>query len=129
MKCVRPMVMLCLLMVGCQDARVVPDAISNRPGDAARLDEQRTDGGSAMKTAASVEDGQPLKDEEISASIRQQMMNSEMARNLQEVKIVTQDGKVILRGVVKTVEEKQQVEVIAENIAGTGNVANWLEVE
>lgn len=82
-----------------------------------------------MKTAASVEDGQPLKDEEISASIRQQMMNSEMARNLQEVKIVTQDGKVILRGVVKTVEEKQQVEVIAENIAGTGNVANWLEVE
>jgi hyperosmotically inducible protein len=45
------------------------------------------------------------------------------------VKIITQDGKVTLRGPVKTDEEKQKTEDIAKELAGADNVDSELEVE
>jgi osmotically-inducible protein OsmY len=47
----------------------------------------------------------------------------------QNVKIITQDGKVALRGPVKSEDEKRQIEEIALRIAGDGNVINEIEVE
>ena len=68
-------------------------------------------------------------DDEITSKIVSRMTDSKMAKNLENVKIQTQDGKVALRGLVKTAEEKQRVEEIAYEVAGTGNVHNYLEVE
>lgn len=68
-------------------------------------------------------------DDDISSNIRQQMMKSHMAANIQNVKITTQDGMVTLKGLVKTAEEKQKVEQIAQGVAGTDKVDSWLEVE
>lgn len=44
------------------------------------------------------------------------------------VKIITQDGKVTLRGPVRSEEEKARIEAKAVAVAGPGNVTNQLEV-
>jgi osmotically-inducible protein OsmY len=52
-----------------------------------------------------------------------------MSVNAQNVKIMTQDGKVTLRGPVKSDDEKKKIEDIALAVAGVGKVDNQLEVE
>jgi hyperosmotically inducible protein len=47
----------------------------------------------------------------------------------QNVKIITQDGKVTLRGPVKSADEKTQIEKLAHEVAGAANVDNQLEVQ
>src|SRR5689334_1785946 len=58
-------------------------------------------------------------DIDITANIRKQVVATEMSVNGQNVKIITQDGKVTLRGPVKSSEEKQKIESIASSVAGT----------
>jgi osmotically-inducible protein OsmY len=45
------------------------------------------------------------------------------------VKIITQDGKVTLRGPVNSAEEKAQIEEMAVAVAGKDHVDNQLEVK
>jgi len=68
-------------------------------------------------------------DIDITANIRKQVVATEMSVNAQNVKIITQDGKVTLRGPVKSAEEKQKIESIALSVAGADKVDNQLEVE
>jgi len=44
------------------------------------------------------------------------------------IKIIAQDGKVTLRGPVRSVEEKSSLEAKAATVAGQENVTNQLEV-
>jgi hyperosmotically inducible periplasmic protein len=44
------------------------------------------------------------------------------------VKIITQDGKVTLRGPVRSEDEKSNIEAKAVTVAGQGNVTNQLEI-
>lgn len=69
------------------------------------------------------------KDVDITAKIRKRVVDTEMSVNAQNVKIITQDGKVTLRGPVKSVDEKTQIEKLAQEVAGTENVDNQLEVQ
>lgn len=64
----------------------------------------------------------------ITANIRQQVVATEMSVAAQNVKIITQDGKVTLRGPVKTAEEKQRIEEMARSVAGADKVESFLEV-
>jgi hyperosmotically inducible periplasmic protein len=68
-------------------------------------------------------------DVDITAKIRQQVVDTEMSVNAQNVKIMTQDGRVTLRGPVKSDEEKKKIEQIASSVAGADKVASHLEVE
>lgn len=68
-------------------------------------------------------------DDDITSNIQKQMVDSKMSANLQNVKVSTRDGKVTLNGLVKTIEEKQAVENIAQSVAGDGNVWSKLEVD
>ena len=52
--------------------------------------------------------------------------HSVLARN---VKIVTQDGVVTLRGVVRSEAEKTDIETRARSVAGVKNVNNQLEIK
>jgi osmotically-inducible protein OsmY len=52
-----------------------------------------------------------------------------MSTDAHNVKIITQNGKVTLRGPVKSEDEKRQIEEIAVRFAGDGNVVNEIEVE
>ena len=51
-----------------------------------------------------------------------------MSVNARNVKIITADGKVTLRGPVNTQEEKDAIDGIAKNVAGKDNVDNQIEV-
>ena len=65
----------------------------------------------------------------ITASIRKSVVDTNMSTNAQNVKIITQDGNVTLRGPVKTQEEKKRIEEIARNVAGVKAVDSQLEVD
>ncbi len=65
----------------------------------------------------------------ITAGIRKSVVDTKMSVNAQNVKIITQDGVVTLRGPVKTQEEKDRIEEIARNVAGVKTVDSQLEVE
>lgn len=51
-----------------------------------------------------------------------------LSNNAKNIKIITIDGKVTLRGVVNSEEEKKAIENIVRNIANIANVDNQLEV-
>ena len=63
------------------------------------------------------------------ADIRKQIVDSKMSVDAHNVKVITQDGKVTLRGPVKTAAEKTKIEEIARAVAGGNNVDNQLEVK
>jgi hyperosmotically inducible periplasmic protein len=71
---------------------------------------------------------QNQEDIDITADIRRQVVDSEMSVNAQNVKIVTQDGNVTLRGPVETDDERRKIETIAREVAGDTKVDNQLEV-
>lgn len=65
----------------------------------------------------------------ITADIRKRVVATKLSTNAHNVKVITQDGKVTLRGPVKSDDEMKQVEEIARAVAGEGNVVSELEVE
>lgn len=69
------------------------------------------------------------RDIDVTANIRKRVVGTQMSVNAQNVKIITQDGKVTLRGPVQSADEKLQVEKLAQEVAGPGNVVSQLEVQ
>jgi len=65
----------------------------------------------------------------ITAAVRQRILKEDVSVNARNVKIITQDGAVTLRGPVKTQAEKDLVEKIAKEVAGDSKVDNQIEVE
>jgi hyperosmotically inducible protein len=68
-------------------------------------------------------------DVKTTADIRRRIVDKQFSINAQNAKIITQDGKVTLRGPVKSQEEKDALGAIATDIAGAGNVDNQLDVQ
>jgi hyperosmotically inducible protein len=54
--------------------------------------------------------------------------DASLSTNAHNIKIITQDGKVTLRGPVRSEEEKSNLEAKAVSVAGKENVTNQLEV-
>lgn len=75
-----------------------------------------------------VSQSQSDADIKLTANIRQKVTDTKLSVNAQNIKIITQNGQVTLRGPVNSVEEKQQLETIANGIAGADNVDSQLEV-
>jgi len=69
------------------------------------------------------------EDIDITATIRKQLVATKMSVNAHNVKITTQNGRVTLRGPVADLDEKNRIVVIANEVAGQGNVENELEVQ
>jgi hyperosmotically inducible periplasmic protein len=46
----------------------------------------------------------------------------------QNIKIISQDGKVTLRGPVRSVDDKKSIQAKAVAVAGKGNVTNLLKI-
>jgi hyperosmotically inducible protein len=61
----------------------------------------------------------------IRASLNSDKSLSTYAHN---IKIISQDGKVTLRGPVRSEDEKAAIEAKATELAGSGNVTNLLEL-
>jgi hyperosmotically inducible periplasmic protein len=69
-------------------------------------------------------------DRTITAEIRKQITDDDaLSVNAKNVKVITQDGVVTLRGPVKNAQEKTTVAGIARKAAGVKRVDDQLEVE
>lgn len=105
------------------DHSVTPPA--NTAPDNTGVNERDRDG--ANKTP--IDQNENKTDVKITADIRMKIVNQEgMSIDARNVKIITQDGKVTLRGPVASEDEKATVEGFAKNVAGDGNVTSQLEV-
>ena len=116
-----------LLLSACND--------TPRPGASAPGKDQDNTGVNVRDTGDSAADKTPInqnenqRDVNITADIRKRVVDTKMSTNAQNIKIITQDGRVTLRGPVKSEEEKTRIAQFAEEVAGSGNVDNQIEVE
>jgi hyperosmotically inducible periplasmic protein len=70
------------------------------------------------------------EDLKITQAIRQGVVKDEsLSMTAKNVKIITADGMVTLRGPVNTTEEKMKIESLAKSVAGNSKVQNQLEVK
>jgi len=71
-----------------------------------------------------------VNDRDIMQKIRKAIMDDKsLSTYAHNVKVVSQDGKVTLKGPVRSAEEKQTVEQKATDVAGAGNVTNEITVK
>jgi len=63
------------------------------------------------------------------ADIRKRIVDAKLSSDATNVKVITQNGRVTLRGPVKSQAEKDSIKAIARDVAGESNVEDLLEVE
>jgi osmotically-inducible protein OsmY len=120
---------LVFLAIGCAKDEVSRNDQS-RPAEAVAADNSgrnERDRNNATKTAGDQSESEA--DRTITQKIRQAVMEDEsVSTNGKNVKIITVDGVVTLRGPVKSETEKKNIGAKAQQIAGVKNVENQLEV-
>ena len=90
---------------------------------------ERTVSDPSGQTMTPIDQGKSKADLATTAKIRKEIMaSSQMSVNAQNVKVITNAGKVTLRGPVDTAKEKRIIGEIAVRCANHGNVDNQLEV-
>lgn len=88
---------------------------------------QRDRGASAITPGMQ---GDDPADVETTRKIRKEITEDDsLSTTAKNVKIITQEGKVTLRGPVNSPDEKEKIARKAEQIAGAGKVENELEVK
>jgi hyperosmotically inducible protein len=100
-----------------QNQQPAPDNTKNNQGDASR------DATTADQQKMNPADRNTTR--QIRKSIIQDKSLSTYAHN---IKIITQDGKVTLKGPVRSEDDKASIEAKAAAVAGADNVVNQLEV-
>jgi hyperosmotically inducible protein len=93
-------------------------------------DNAKTNRGDRDKSSATA-DQQKMNptDRELARKVRASVMSDkQLSTYAHNVKIVAQDGKVTLKGPVRSEEEKNAIEEKATEVAGAGNVIDQLEV-
>ena len=127
---------LCFLLAACQEKTSLTD--SQTP----QSDQKSVVVAEADNTAKNARDrndatltpgdqGNSPADREISQKIRKALVTGpgDYSITAKNVKIITINGKVTLRGPVKTDAEKTGITTLAKGIAGEGNVEDQLEVK
>jgi osmotically-inducible protein OsmY len=81
-------------------------------------------------TPTPMDQGEGQSDLDITKRIRQAVMGDKsLSFTAKNVKIITRDGKVVLRGPVNSADERASIAAAAQKVAGAGNVDNQLEVK
>jgi osmotically-inducible protein OsmY len=105
----------------------VPKASAFGPQQA---DNSKMNKGDASKDATTA-DQQKMNpnDRAITQKIRAEIMKDKsLSTYAHNIKVITQDGKVTLKGPVHTMEEKSAIEAKATTVAGDGNVTNQIDI-
>ena len=105
-------------------------ALYSSPLPQTQSDNTKMNQGDAGKDATTA-DQQKMNpaDREITRKIRAEVMKDKsLSTYAHNVKIITQDGKVTLKGPVRTKDEKLAVEQKATAVAGDGNVTSEIDV-
>jgi osmotically-inducible protein OsmY len=108
-----------------------PPANAPHPDDAVQPDNTKVnerDRSSAALTP--MDQGNNESDLKLTQSIRQAIMaDKALSFTAKNVKIITKDGKITLRGPVKTADERAAIEADARKAAGGSPIDNQIEVK
>jgi hyperosmotically inducible protein len=127
MKSIAVLLLSMALFVGCaknrsEDKQVSQTAVA--PDNSGRNVRDRND-----QTKTAEDQSESEADRAISQNIRQAITaDDSLSTNGKNVKIITSDGVVTLRGPVKSDEEKSTIGAKAQQVAGVKNVDNQLEI-
>ena len=84
----------------------------------------------SSETKTSFDQSNTKEDTEITASIRRAVMKDDsLSMTAKNVKIITENGAVTLRGPVKSEAEKAKIAELAKSAAGQMKIENQLEVK
>jgi len=116
------------LMIGCGRDRAESDRVSqSAPVAPDNSGINVRDRGGETKTPADQSENEA--DRTITQNIRQALTaDDSLSTNAKNVKIITNDGTVTLRGPVNSEQEKAEVEGKAKRVAGVKRVDNQLEI-
>jgi hyperosmotically inducible periplasmic protein len=123
---------LCLIgIAGCNEAKTSSPPATAGKAEASSVEPTNTavnvrDRAGNAKTP--IDQNENQADINLTATIRKRVVGTEMSTDAHNVKIISQDGRVTLRGPVKSPEEKAQIEAIAQDVAGKDKVESQLEV-
>jgi hyperosmotically inducible periplasmic protein len=127
MKSIAVLLLSMALFVGCaknrsEDKQVSQTAVA--PDNSGRNVRDRND-----QTKTAEDQSESEADRAISQNIRQAITaDDSLSTNGKNVKIITSDGVVTLRGPVKSDKEKSTIGAKAQQVAGVKNVDNQLEI-
>lgn len=119
---------LCGLAVGCNESSAPPARARSTQHPTTVAVHRPAIGEHPAAATEPVDQNENKDDIKITAEIRKRVVETKMLIEAHNVKIITQDGKVTLRGLVKTEDEKERFEEIAMAIVGSDRVDNQLEV-
>lgn len=98
-------------------------------GDAVAADDSNVKRDATGRPLTASEQGTSKRDLEITKRIRESVLdNEQLSFTAKNVKIITVDGRVTLRGPVRNQAERREIEKAALAIAGDGQVSNQIEV-
>ena len=130
---------LWLLLAGCDQNNSTPDTTTTSIASKGDTNGAAVNADNSKKNERDRDDmtltpgdqGNSDADRQITRKIRQTLVNStnDYSMIAKNVKIITANGKVTLRGPVNTQTEKTGIETIAKNVAGPSNVDDQLEVK
>jgi hyperosmotically inducible periplasmic protein len=82
------------------------------------------------ETKASGDQSNSSADLKTTQAIRQALMNDgELSMTAKNIKVITANGHVTLRGPVKTAQEKTKIDQLAKSAAGGAQINNLLDVK
>ncbi|MBX3449239.1 MAG: BON domain-containing protein [Planctomycetaceae bacterium] len=113
---------LSLLIAGCADETNMAPTPAK---DNTAVNERDANG----TTKTPMDQSNKQADIDLTAKIRETVLEIEdLSVNGRNVKIISNEGNVVLRGPVESAAEKERIGDVAEKIAGEGHVTNELEV-
>jgi osmotically-inducible protein OsmY len=105
-------------------------ALAADPAKAAEDNSKKNERDRSGETKTPIDQSNKPEDLKMTQEIRKAVMKDESLKmNAKNVKIITADGKVTLRGPVNSQEEKTKIEAHAKAAAGKMPVDNQLEVK
>lgn len=104
--------------------------VDRPPDEATRRDNTAVNSRDTESSAKTpLDQGQNSADVSVTADIRKAILAKEnMSINARNVKIITENGQVTLRGPVESQAEKDAIDKIAKDRAGAEKVDNYLEI-
>jgi hyperosmotically inducible periplasmic protein len=100
------------------------------PPPASDADNTARNADTSVSSETAIAQGESKADIEMTAAIRKAVVDDKaLSVNAHNVKIMTANAVVTLRGPVKSEEEKKSIEAKAKQVAGVARIDNLLEVE